>query len=74
MVSSIINVDKRMMRSNLIVQLPLLSGPGLKPGWVIWVIWVTFYQDQAGLTCFIKYPGLTQILDWITCIENGYWM
>ena len=29
MVSSIINIDKRMMRSNLIVQLALLSETGL---------------------------------------------
>ena len=42
-----------------------LCTPGLKPGWVIRVIqvkWVTFSPGQAGLTQFIKYPGLTQIL------------
>ena len=42
--------------------------PGLKPGRVIRVIQVTFCLGQAGLTRFIKYLGLTQILNWITCI------
>ena len=28
---------------------------------------------QAGLTWFIKYPGLIQILHWITCVHNGIW-
>ena len=42
--------------------------PGLKLGWVIQVI--TFCPGQAGLTQFIKYPGLTQILHWITCVKQ----
>ena len=40
-------------------------GPGLKPGRVIRVIQVkqvTFCLGQVGLTRFIKYPDLTQIL------------
>ena len=26
---------------------------------------------QVALICFIKYPGLTQILNWIKCADNG---
>ena len=26
---------------------------------------------QVALICFIKYPGLAQILNWITCANNG---
>jgi len=40
----------------------------LQPGRVIRV---TFLVGHPGLTCFIKYPGLTQILHWITCVING---
>ena len=43
---------------------------GLKPDQVIWVNQVTFNLGQVGLTQFIKYPGLTWILRWITCINN----
>ena len=28
---------------------------------------------QAGLTRFIKYPGLTRILHWIMCVDKGIW-
>ena len=52
----------------------ILPKPGLKPGRVIHVIRVkqdTFCPGQAGLTWIIKYPGLTQILHWITCVNNG---
>ena len=28
----------------------------------VWIIWVMFCPGQAGLTWFIKYPGLTQTL------------
>ena len=45
----------------------------LKPGWITLVIQVTFCPGQAGLIRFIKYPGLTQILHWITCVDNGIW-
>ena len=47
------------------VSIPQLSILGLKPGLFIRVIqinWVTFCPGQAGLTWFIKYPSLTQIL------------
>ena len=49
----------------------------LEQGWVtqvIWVIQVTFCPDQAGLIRFIKYPSLTWILRWITCVDNGVWL
>ena len=39
--------------------------PGLKPGQIIWFI---FGMGQEGVICFIKYPSLTWILYWITCI------
>ena len=29
------------------------------------------HPGQADLTWFIKYMGLTRILHWITCIDNG---
>ena len=45
--------------------------PGLKPAQVIQVNGVTFCLGQVGLTRFIKYPGLTRILHWITCVNNG---
>ena len=38
-----------------------------------WVIRVIFCPDQSGLTCFIKYLGLTKSLHWITCVDNGVW-
>ena len=41
-----------------------MSRSGLKPDRVIWV---TFCLGQTGLTCFIKYPGLT----WITIQVSG---
>ena len=44
---------------------------GLKLGWVNWVIWVNrvmFCPSQPGLTHFVKYPGLTWIMHWITCV------
>ena len=44
---------------------------GLKLGPVTLVNWVTFCLCEVGLTQFIKYPGLTQILNWITGIING---
>ena len=45
---------------------------GLKPGQTIWVIQVMFCLGQVGLTQFMKYQaGLTQILHWITCINNA---
>ena len=31
------------------------------------------HPSQPGLSRFIKYPGLTQILHWVTCINNGVW-
>ena len=43
---------------------------GLKFGEVILVIQVMFCLCQADLT---KYLGLTQILHWITCTNNGVW-
>ena len=49
---------------------------GLKLGQVIWIIrvnWVAFCLDQAGLTQFIKYPGLTWILYWIMRVNIGVW-
>ena len=46
---------------------------GLKPGRVIRVNRVTFCPGHPGQTRFIKYPGLTRILYWITCIFNGVW-
>ena len=30
-------------------------------------------HDQAGLTWFIKYLGLIQILHWITHVNNDVW-
>ena len=33
--------------------------------------WPCFCPVQAGLTRFIKYPGLTWILYWITCTDHG---
>ena len=48
--------------------------PGLKPGRVIQVNWVTFCLGQVGLTRFIRYPGLTRILHCITCIDYGVWL
>ena len=45
----------------------------LKLGQVIRIIqvnWVMFCLGQLGLTHFIKYPGLTQILHRITSINN----
>ena len=41
---------------------------GLKPGQVIWV---TFCPGQVGLTHFIRYLGLTQIILYITCVDNN---
>jgi len=32
-----------------------------------------FFAGHPGLTRFIKYVGLTQILLWIKCIINGVW-
>ena len=49
------------------------SRTALQPGRVIRIIRVnrvTFCPGQPGLTCFIKYPGLTRILYRITCINN----
>ena len=43
---------------------------GLKPGQVIWI---NFFLNQVGQTQFIKYPALTQILHWITCINISIW-
>ena len=51
--------------------------PGLKPGRVIQVIRVnrvTFCPGQVDLTRFIRYPGLTQILHCITCVDDGIWL
>ena len=51
----------------------ILSMVGLKPDRVIRVIRVnriTFCPGQAS-TKFLKYPGLTRILHWITCINIG---
>ena len=42
----------------------------LKPGGVIQV---TLCPGQVGLTQFIKCPGVTWILHWITCINNVVW-
>ena len=53
------------------------SRSGLKPGRVIRVIRVnrvTFCPGQVGLTRFIRYPGLTQILHCITCVDDGVWL
>ena len=60
--------DDTMVEKKASVQLP-----GLKLARVILVIRVTCYLGQVGLTRFIKYPGLTQILNWITCVNNGVW-
>ena len=45
----------------------------MKLGRFVWIIWVTYCPSQAGVTWFIKYLGLTLILHWITCINNGVW-
>ena len=34
---------------------------------------VMFFPGQVGRTRFIKYPGLTRILHWITYVNNGVW-
>ena len=43
----------------------------LKLGRVIQVMWVMFGLGQVSLIQLIKYPGLTQILYRIVCINNG---
>ena len=40
----------------------------MKPGWVNRVM---FCLGQAGPIWFLKYPGLTQILHWITYMASG---
>ena len=35
------------------------------------IIRIQFYLGQMDLTRFIKYLGLTWILHWITCADNG---
>ena len=50
--------------------------PGLKLGRVIFGYLGhpgCFCLGQMGFTCFTKYPGLTWVLLWITCLDNRIW-
>ena len=43
--------------------------PGVETGLDHLVIQVTFWPGQTGVTQFIKYLAMTQILHWIICIN-----
>ena len=52
------------------VLLIIAHASGLEPGRVNQI---TFCPGQVGLTCFIRYPGLTRILHCIMCVNDGVW-